>query len=88
MKWALEYSDRAKKFLKTRSKAERERIEKTIDKLRDGPYNRKDLDIKQMKGRDGWRLRIGKYRVLYMVYNAEILISVLDVGLRGDVYKQ
>ena len=35
MKWALEYSDKAKKFLKTRSKDERERIEKTIDKIAD-----------------------------------------------------
>jgi len=87
MKWALEYSDKAKKYLRSIPKPDRERIGKTIDKLRDGPYNRRDLDIKQMKGRDGWRLRIGKYRALYMVYNAEILISVLEIGSRGDIYK-
>ena len=87
MKWALEYSDSAKKYLRTLSKTDRERIESTVDKLRDGPYNRRDLNIKQLKGRDGWRLRVGKWRILYAIYNAEILISVIKIGSRGDIYK-
>ena len=88
MKWALEYSDAAKKYLKSLTKSDRERIEKVIDKLRDGPYNRKDLDIKMLNGRDEWRLRIGKWRVIYAIYKTEILISVIKIGSRGDVYKE
>ncbi|MBR1487097.1 MAG: type II toxin-antitoxin system RelE/ParE family toxin [Synergistaceae bacterium] len=87
MKWDLEYSDSAKKYLKLLAKPDRERIERTIDKLRDGPFNRKDLDIKMLNGRDEWRLRVGKYRVIYAIYRTEILISVIKIAPRGDVYK-
>lgn len=87
MKWGLEYSSSARKYLKRLKKSDRERIENTVDKLRDGPYNRKDLDIKRLNGREGWRLRVGDWRVLYSVYNAEILISVVKIAPRGEAYK-
>ena len=44
-------------------------------------------DFKQLKGREGWRLRLGKYRVLCHIAGNELLILVVDAGPRGDIYK-
>jgi len=44
-------------------------------------------DFKQLKGREGWRLRHGKYRVLCHIDSGALLILVVDAGPRGDTYK-
>ena len=87
-KWTIEYSNSAKKYLKTLSKPERERIENAVDKLQDGPYGRHDLDIKPLRASNNWRMRVGKYRVIFTIYENEIHISVVKIGSRGDIYKQ
>jgi mRNA interferase RelE/StbE len=48
---------------------------------------RRDLDVKPMIGRDGYRLRIGRWRALYRVENDRLVILILHIGSRGDVYK-
>jgi len=40
-----------------------------------------------MIGRDGYRLRIGRWRALYRVENDRLVILILHIGSRGDVYK-
>ncbi|MEE8320466.1 MAG: type II toxin-antitoxin system RelE/ParE family toxin [Gammaproteobacteria bacterium] len=37
--------------------------------------------------KDGYRLRIGDYRALYRIYENELIIEVIKLGSRGDVYK-
>ena len=46
-----------------------------------------DLDIKRLSGRDGYRLRIAGWRALYRVECDRLVVLVLDIGTRGDVYK-
>jgi len=48
---------------------------------------RRDLDTKRSTGREGYRLRIGCSRALYRIEGERMVILVLDVGARGDVYK-
>ena len=45
------------------------------------------LDIKKLTGRDGYRLRIGEWRALYRVENDQLIIEVVKMGPRGDIYK-
>jgi mRNA interferase RelE/StbE len=45
------------------------------------------LDIKKLEGREGFRLRIGGYRAIYRKLNDVLMIEVLKVGSRGDIYK-
>lgn len=47
----------------------------------------RELDIKLLKGRDGWRLRIGPYRAIFEKEGDAINVLVLDAGPRGDIYK-
>ena len=45
------------------------------------------LNIKKLRGRDGYRLRIGGYRAIYEIEGETINVLVLDAGPRGDIYK-
>ena len=38
-------------------------------------------------GRDGWRIRIGHYRVVYEIDDGGQMVTVLHVGHRRDVYR-
>lgn len=45
------------------------------------------LDIKKLEGREGFRLQIGGYRAIYRKLNDVLIIEVLKIGSRGDIYK-
>jgi len=41
---------------------------------------------KKLKGRDGYRIRIGNYRVIYDIFDSELIVDVIAVGHRKDIY--
>lgn len=41
----------------------------------------------KLAGRDGWRIRIGPYRVIYEIDDANSSVTVLHIGHRRDVYR-
>ncbi len=72
----------AKKFLDKLPPNERGRIVRELEKLPKGE------DIKPLRGHDElMRLRIGKYRAIYTVDNGRLVVVVIDVDSRGQVYK-
>lgn len=44
-------------------------------------------NAKKLQGRDGYRLRVGDWRVIYEVQNEQLMILVLRVAPRGEVYR-
>lgn len=45
-------------------------------------------DVKNLKGiKNIKRLRIGSYRALFKIVNDELIILVINIGSRGDIYK-
>ena len=44
-------------------------------------------DWKRMEGSEFWRLRIGGWRAICDVQNGELIVLVLKIAPRGDVYK-
>jgi mRNA interferase RelE/StbE len=44
-------------------------------------------NAKKLQGRSGYRLRVGDWRVIYEINQAEIVIVVLKIAPRGEVYK-
>jgi len=34
-----------------------------------------------------WRYRVGNYRLVCQIYNSELIIIVLEIGHRRDIYK-
>ena len=84
----IDFKKSAKKFLETRSRKEQVLLLSKINKLPNGRH------IKKMEGYENrYRLRVGDYRVLYEISKgtpdtkAKILILVVEIGNRGDVYK-
>jgi len=73
----------AKRFLKKLEKQEQTRIIKKLKQLKENPELGKPLTGK-LSGL--WSLRVGKYRALYQIRNKELLIIVLDIGHRKNVY--
>jgi mRNA interferase RelE/StbE len=39
-----------------------------------------------MRGRPGWRIRIGKVRVIYEIHDAVLMVTVVDAGYRREIY--
>lgn len=44
-------------------------------------------NAKKLQGRPGYRLRIGDWRVIYEINEDEIMIIVMKIAPRGEVYK-
>lgn len=44
-------------------------------------------DWKKLEGTEYWRLRIGTWRAICEIQNGELIILVLKIAPRGDVYK-
>ncbi|MEI3614033.1 type II toxin-antitoxin system RelE family toxin [Pseudogracilibacillus sp. SO30301A] len=83
----INFSKRAGKYIKKLDKPTKERIKRALLLLAENPYDT-NLDIHRLAGYDdSFRLRIGKYRVLYKIMDNEIVIFVFDVDSRGDIYK-
>lgn len=81
MQYKIEIDKKAAKFILKQSKPNRERILKAIYQLPSSG------DIKQMKGHDDlFRLRVGDYRIIYTVDNGKLIVYVIDVGNRGQIY--
>jgi len=81
MNYVIKIEKDALKFIKKQSPKQMERILKAIYKLPQG-------DVKQMKGYENrFRLRVGDYRVIYKMINNELIILILIIGNRGEVYK-
>lgn len=43
--------------------------------------------IKKLQGQEGYRLRVGDYRVLYTIDDQHKLVSIYAVGHRREVYR-
>ncbi len=47
------------------------------------------FDVKALQGNNArWRLRVGDYRVVYTVEDGQLIVWVLAVGNRRDVYRR
>jgi len=69
-------------YIKALDKKTKTRIVKAIDKLPDNG------DIVKMQGKklkNIFRLRVGKYRIIFNIEEEQI--KILDVDSRGDIYK-
>jgi mRNA interferase RelE/StbE len=61
-----------------------DRIKNAILTLADNP---RPSGCKKLAGRDGWRIRVGDYRILYEIQDRELIVLVLDIGHRKEIYR-
>jgi len=75
----------AKRFLKTLDKNIQKRILEKIKLLRQNPRIGKAL-YGNLAGL--WRLRYDKYRIIYQIKNKGLLIYILNIGHRKNIYRK
>jgi mRNA interferase RelE/StbE len=59
-------------------------IKASIVDLADNP---RPYGYKKLKGEDAYRIRVGDYRVIYEIDDGKIIVTVVLVGHRKDIYK-
>ena len=66
-------------------RAERIRVERAIDALASQP---RPAGAKKLVAElDLWRIRVGSHRVIYKIEDDKLLILVVKIGHRKDVYR-
>lgn len=63
----------------------RKRVQGAIALLADDP---RPPNSKRLRGRDAFRVRVGDYRIIYTVEDDVLLVVVVTLGHRRDVYKR
>ncbi|TET09932.1 addiction module toxin RelE [Candidatus Aerophobetes bacterium] len=88
MKWRIEYSKEAKKFIDGQDiwSEVRSSIRKFLEKIKGKNIN---IDLKKLVGdwEGYYRIRIGKVRVIFDIVKENRMIFVEKVDYRGKVYK-
>ena len=75
---------KAKKALLKIPKREQQRIQVAIELLATNPYPPAAL---KLVNRPEWRVRIGKYRIIYEVIDSELIVLIIDLGHRSNIYE-
>ena len=84
MRFSVEFSKRAQKDLKNLDKIISNRCLTEIENLRENPFPR---DAIKVKGEDNvFRVRVGKYRILYEVYHDRKLVLIAKIDKRERAY--
>lgn len=61
-------------------------IYQKMEKISQNPYD-SHLNVAKLQNRGGYRLRIGDWRIIYEVQQEKVIVLVLKIGLRKDVYR-
>jgi len=83
MSFRLFISPKANSFLSKLDRKEQQRLRKKLEELKKNPELGKPLTGK-LSGL--WSLRTGNYRAIYQIKHEELLVLVLRIGHRKNIY--
>lgn len=84
-KYSLVFKQSLAKDLRTIPKKDVARILKCIESLRDNPRAK---GSEKLSGQDRYRIRQGIYRIIYEIQDDVLVVMIVKVGHRRDVYKE
>jgi mRNA interferase RelE/StbE len=73
-------------------------VQKALEKINEPYYskiksailnlakNPRPKGYKQLKGRNGFRIRVAHYRIIYDIFDDILQVDVIDLGHRKDIY--
>ena len=85
MAYRVRIEKQASKALEKLDTVTQNRIVKVIRSLADNP---RPPGSRKMKNREGWRVRIGDYRVIYDINDESSVVSVAKIGHRREMYRE
>ncbi len=82
------------KYIAVLSKKAQKQLDKLSDKIAEPlldaiselEKNPRPVGNKKLKGRDGYRIRVGNYRIIYDIFDSQLIIDVITLGHRKDIY--
>jgi mRNA interferase RelE/StbE len=83
--YRIEFLKTAQKELRKLPKEIQQRIAAKIDSLLADPYPPESKKLTNGNGR--FRIRIGDYRVIYRIEEDKLIILIIKIGHRRDIYK-
>ena len=84
--YKISFTRQAVKALQKMPRATAELVREKLNQLANDPFAT-HLNATKMQGRPGFRLRVGDWRVIYEVQKDELLILVLKIAPRSEVYR-
>ena len=85
--YQLKYRRQARNYLARLPFKIKSRIVNKLHQLKENPDN-PTLDVDKLKGETGYRLKVGQYRIIYTRLNDQLIIEVVRIRPRGDIYKR
>lgn len=85
MSWTIYFKPSALKELQSLPDSVLPRVDKSLCSLEENPFPR---SAKKLKGLDAFRIRIGPYRVVYIVDSDQKAVEVTAIRHRKEVYKK
>ncbi|MGH2429909.1 MAG: type II toxin-antitoxin system RelE family toxin [Candidatus Limnocylindria bacterium] len=83
--YAIELVPSAARELADFDQATKRRVARRIDQLAEEPRGAGSLKLRGAD--DVWRARVGDYRLLYRIEDDRLLVLVIKIGHRRDVYR-
>jgi mRNA interferase RelE/StbE len=84
--YSIVYSKEATKALQKMPRNTAKLIREKLVDIAADPYA-DHPNAKKLQGREGYRLRVGDWRVMYKTQNEQLMIIVLKIASRGEVYR-
>ena len=83
MTYRIEVRPAAVRALRKVHPRDRPRIQGAIRLLAEDP---RPPGARKLHGRDGYRVRVGDYRILYTIHDDVLIVTIVTLGQRGGVY--
>lgn len=83
--YEVQISRSAQKELDRQARNTRDRLLKAILALADNP---RPIGSRRIEGQeDIYRIRVGDWRIIYTIFEDQLIVTVTKIGSRGDVYR-
>ena len=84
MRYAVRFKPSADREFRKLPREVQTRIGAKLDRLAEDPFA---PGVEKLKGQEGFRARVGDYRIIFDRLHAELVILVIQVGHRREVYR-
>jgi len=85
MRYTLEFTASAAREFRALDRKKQRRISTKVSELANDPF---PAGVRKFQGEeDHWRIRVGDYRVIYRVEKCRVVIVIVKIGHRREVYR-
>ncbi len=84
--YKVTYTKKAERALSKIPRNHALRIRKKLNQVALNPYGQHN-NVTKLQDRPGYRLRVGDWRIIYRLHDGRLVILVMKIGPRGNIYR-